>query len=1028
MAADLIVTVKAFMDQYKGEIDDAAAQTEEFSERGSSAMQVLNDNIGTITAATAAAGAALEGFARTQAGTNESLERNAIITGESAESLREMVDSLTDGTNSSADMVAGMDELIRRGLTTREEFEQVLPVMDNFAGATGQTMPEAIDNMNRVLQALGEPLTAAGENVDQMTRFVRETDVPMGTLRRNLSRVPDELREMGFGLEDVAAGIEVMRDRGFSGEEAVREFRRAVEEGEGDLDTFLQTLGLSADEFGEYQQQVGQAEGITQQFADVNAAQITPIQEATQWVQNLFVEYGGLAQQAAIAAPALAAVGPILKGVTVVMSASLGPFGLIVAAIAAVAAIAFVLWQNWDEVVGLVEGAWLSMQARADAIFTAIGQAVDQFVTNVTGFFGALADDVVKLVDDMVRAVIEKFTGMLTGAVDTVKDMASGVTGWFADLKDKVVGNSIVPEMVEDVLFQFGIMRDDSVIISEEMNEGVVGQAESMSDALFGIADTLGIGWLEKIGGIADGTIGQVQRMVDTVTSLLSDLATIWRGITDLFGVGGGIGGAIEGALSIFSGGSGGGALGGLGSLASAGKSLAGLLGLGGGGGVGISGASVTGGVAGAGLGGAGAGAATGISGASVTGGASGAGLGGAGAGAGLAAFAGPAALAAVGYLAFTMGEEENRRERFGALSEGGVSPIGGIDAALAGFDQGEAFVGGPSAGFLSGFGRRAGVGGGRKQGDEFGTVGGFGAGPERILEVIQQAAEEFGRLQEVGEEAFGAIGVSAEDVGRIIGDDNVTASELFGAGLDNLAQLAEQTGDLTVDQFDQIAQAVNNGELRLEALQGQVGFTADEMEVLGEIGVGAHADIGAAAGRAGRDAQAFAAQTNAAMNQVESASLKTSGTLQTSFQTASQTALAGMGALRDGSLGAFGDIDAAARSVTSTVGGIASAVSSAADSARRSFDSVRSSAQGIPKMQHGGIVNSPTLALIGEAGPEAVIPLRDGSVPVQLQGAGRGGGLVVNLTQHITGVLPDDVERQTRRALRQVALEWEAA
>jgi hypothetical protein len=34
-----------------------------------------------------------------------------------------------------------------------------------------------------------------------------------------------------------------------------------------------------------------------------------------------------------------------------------------------------------------------------------------------------------------------------------------------------------------------------------------------------------------------------------------------------------------------------------------------------------------------------------------------------------------------------------------------------------------------------------------------------------------------------------------------------------------------------------------------------------------------------------------------------------------------------------------------------------------------------------------GGMVNRPTLGMIGEAGPEAVIPLRGGQVPVQITG-----------------------------------------
>jgi archaellum component FlaC len=35
-----------------------------------------------------------------------------------------------------------------------------------------------------------------------------------------------------------------------------------------------------------------------------------------------------------------------------------------------------------------------------------------------------------------------------------------------------------------------------------------------------------------------------------------------------------------------------------------------------------------------------------------------------------------------------------------------------------------------------------------------------------------------------------------------------------------------------------------------------------------------------------------------------------------------------------------------------------------------------------IPALQHGGIVTRPTLALLGEAGPEAVVPLRPGRMP----------------------------------------------
>ena len=76
-----------------------------------------------------------------------------------------------------------------------------------------------------------------------------------------------------------------------------------------------------------------------------------------------------------------------------------------------------------------------------------------------------------------------------------------------------------------------------------------------------------------------------------------------------------------------------------------------------------------------------------------------------------------------------------------------------------------------------------------------------------------------------------------------------------------------------------------------------------------------------------------------------------------------------------------------------------------------------------IPKLAEGGIVNRPTLAMIGEAGPEAVVPLNKAS-------GGLGGGVVVNVMMPEGGtVIMDDestmqrfgdfITREVRQALR---------
>jgi phage-related minor tail protein len=62
-----------------------------------------------------------------------------------------------------------------------------------------------------------------------------------------------------------------------------------------------------------------------------------------------------------------------------------------------------------------------------------------------------------------------------------------------------------------------------------------------------------------------------------------------------------------------------------------------------------------------------------------------------------------------------------------------------------------------------------------------------------------------------------------------------------------------------------------------------------------------------------------------------------------------------------------------------------------------------------IPRLADGGIVTAPTLALIGEAGPEAVIPLNRAN--------GMGGN---NITINVQGADPNAVVQALQRYVRQ--------
>jgi len=64
-----------------------------------------------------------------------------------------------------------------------------------------------------------------------------------------------------------------------------------------------------------------------------------------------------------------------------------------------------------------------------------------------------------------------------------------------------------------------------------------------------------------------------------------------------------------------------------------------------------------------------------------------------------------------------------------------------------------------------------------------------------------------------------------------------------------------------------------------------------------------------------------------------------------------------------------------------------------------------------IPMMANGGIVNRPTLAMIGEAGPEAVVPLSGRSTGAGKIGSGSSGPITISQVFHISGGNRGEVE-----------------
>ena len=99
------------------------------------------------------------------------------------------------------------------------------------------------------------------------------------------------------------------------------------------------------------------------------------------------------------------------------------------------------------------EGIKVTIQGVMDFIHGAVETARQawEFVSGIADSVGGAARAVGDKASQMGGAVLDTASDLGRGAIETGRDWYNGVTGWFSDTEEEVVGNSIVPDMVNSV-------------------------------------------------------------------------------------------------------------------------------------------------------------------------------------------------------------------------------------------------------------------------------------------------------------------------------------------------------------------------------------------------------------------------------------------------------------------------------------------------------------------------------------------------------------------------------------------------
>lgn len=470
-------------------VDQASATLNSIGSSGETAANQLKVNWLAVGAALTAAGAGIELLARSQSELSAKTRELADDLGITEKAMRDLVIASADHTMSIAETLDVMELGYQQGLKTEEQLSNFAKFWNDVSTATGESVVE-LAKAGSALQAVGIDADNLGDAQAALGFIMDETTVSTTEFLTLVGRLAPELNEMGLGINDVAAYIELMESKGISGRVAISQLRSAFNECGGDTDKLNSILGVTSDEFDVMKGRVADAKDEIGKAARIVSESYTPLQKLQSWAAETTYSFGSLIGSLAPLGPALMIIGPaiamfpILAGAIASVSAvaatgtitiagmtiAVGTLILPVLAIIAAVVLLYAAWKtNFLGIQDVVANAKVWISDRFEGIKTAfepvkealgnaaakigesfgkLGTAVDDAFRKLTGGIGIM--DVVKaafqafgrIIDYVWKLIGDYLVRAINVAVDALTNLVGFVTrvvDWFSKLMDHPV-------------------------------------------------------------------------------------------------------------------------------------------------------------------------------------------------------------------------------------------------------------------------------------------------------------------------------------------------------------------------------------------------------------------------------------------------------------------------------------------------------------------------------------------------------------------------------------------------------------
>ena len=202
----------------------------------------------------------------------------------------------------------------------------------------------------------------------------------------------------------------------------------------------------------------------------------------------------------------------------------------------------FPILQKVFEVLGMVASAITPLVEFLLPGIKAAFEGIVAVVEGVVAAFNRVVETLTNIgnkVSELTGAVGDRFSSMKDGAVNAARDTYDGVTGFFGDMYDEVVGNSIVPDMVKGVLGEMGDMEGGMIGFAKSAAQGVAGALSTIGDSLgFNLGDSITQGIRGATTAVSEFATqfginaGTIRNTADSVSRIVSNMF----GQSDQFG------------------------------------------------------------------------------------------------------------------------------------------------------------------------------------------------------------------------------------------------------------------------------------------------------------------------------------------------------------------------------------------------------------------------------------------------------------------------------------------------------------